>query len=313
MQPLRTSAPSKVNVSLLLGPTRESDGRHELVTVFQALDLADDVELLETLDVRDDAVVCDPPVDGENLALTAIRAFRAATGWAGPPVRVTITKRIPVAGGMAGGSSDAAATLRLLARHAAPALRLTGRPVPDGGALREVAATLGADVPALVEPGRWLGTGAGELVERLPPLAPGRTAYIAVTSPTGLSTPDVFREADRMGLPRTASELALGARDIRARAGDLPRALCVNELEPAALSLRPDLHETLAALRGAGAEVALVSGSGPTCMGLYADPALARKAAPVLAQRFGDDRVRLAGALSREAVAELEVRPGTSA
>lgn len=313
MAALRTIAPSKVNVSLLLGPTRPADGRHELVTVFQALDLADDVELLETRDVQDDAVVCDPPLAGTNLALTAIDAFREATGWAGPPVRVSITKRIPVAGGMAGGSSDAAATLRLLARHAAPALTRSGRPVPDGAALRAIGATLGADVPALVEPGRWLGTGAGEAVERLPLLPPGRTAYIAITSPTGLSTPDVFREADRLGLPRTASELALGAKELRARAGDLPRALCVNELEPAALSLRPDLHDTLVALRGAGAEVALVSGSGPTCVGLYADPALARKAAPVLTQRFGEDRVRLAGALSRESVAELAAHPGRPA
>jgi len=313
MRGIATSAPAKVNVSLLLGPTREVDGRHELVTVFQSLDLCDDVELLETLDVGDDAVVCDPPVDGENLALKAVRAFRGATGWTGPPVRLTITKRIPVAGGMAGGSSDAAAALRLLAAHAAPALRSAGRPVPDGAALRAIGATLGADVPALVEPGRWLGTGAGEIVERLPLLPPGRTAYIAIMSETGLSTPDVFREADRLGLPRTASELALGAKDIRARAGDLPRALCVNELEPAALSLRPDLAETLAALRGAGAEVALVSGSGPTCVGLYGNPALARQAAPVLAQRFGEACVRLAGPLSRESVAELGVPSGTGA
>ncbi|MTD46540.1 4-(cytidine 5'-diphospho)-2-C-methyl-D-erythritol kinase [Conexibacter sp. W3-3-2] len=303
---LQTIAPSKVNVCLLLGPTR-ADGRHELVTVFQALDLADDVHLLETLDVRDDEVVCDPPVEGENLALRAIRAFRAATGWNGPPVRVTITKRIPVAGGMAGGSSDAAATLRLLATHAAPHLGRTGRTVPDADDLRAIAATLGADVPALVEPGRWLGTAAGERVERLPLLADGRTAYVVVTSPTGLSTPDVFREADRLGLPRSSSQLALGGRDVRARAGDLPRVLCVNELEPAALSLRPDLRDTLAALRAVGAEVAMVSGSGPTCVGLYDNPARARQAAPVLAERFGAEHVRLAGALPREQVAALEL------
>lgn len=307
-----TRAPSKVNVCLLLGPTRPSDGRHELVTVFQALDLADDVELLETLDVADDAVVCVPPVEGENLALRAIRAFRDHTGWDGPPVRVTITKRIPVAGGMAGGSSDAAATLRLLTAHAEPALRAAGRAVPDAATLRAIGATFGADVPALVEPGRWLGTGAGEIVERLPLLAPGRTAYIAITSPVGLPTPAVFREADRLGLPRTMAELALGAKDLRSRAGDLPRALCVNELEPATLSLRPDLQDTLAALRGAGAEVAMVSGSGPTCVGLYDNPALARQAAPVLSERFGEDRVTLAGALTREEIAELEVGAGTA-
>ncbi|HEX6391341.1 MAG TPA: hypothetical protein VFZ89_17895, partial [Solirubrobacteraceae bacterium] len=106
-------APAKINVCLFLGPTRDGDGRHELVTVFQPVDLCDDVRL-EPAD-RDDCV-CDG-VTGPNLALEAVRGFRAATGWDGPPVRVVIDKRIPVAGGMAGGSADAAATLRLLQEH----------------------------------------------------------------------------------------------------------------------------------------------------------------------------------------------------
>ncbi|WP_372789073.1 4-(cytidine 5'-diphospho)-2-C-methyl-D-erythritol kinase [Paraconexibacter sp.] len=291
---MRTGAPAKINVCLLLGPTR-ADGRHELVTVFQALDLQDDVSL-EAIPAADrDEVVCVPPVDGENLAVTAVRAFRAATRWDGDPVRITITKRIPVAGGMAGGSSDAAAVLRLLAEHAESADGLTVSQTE----LRVIAAGIGADVPALVEPGRWLGTAAGEVVERLPDLAPGRSAYVIITSDVGLSTPDVFREADRLGLPRDATALNAGAQAIRARAGDLPRALCVNELEPAALSLRPDLVPTLAALRGAGAEVALVSGSGPTCVGLYDEPRLASRAATMLASRFGEDRVQVAGPLLR--------------
>jgi len=288
---ITTKAPAKINVCLLLGPTR-ADGRHELVTVFQALDLHDDVTLEAAPAVADDAVVCSPAVDGENLALSAIRAFRERTGWDGPAVLVRIIKRIPIAGGMAGGSSDAAATLRLLAEHADVPT------TPD--LLREIGAGLGADVPALVQPGRWLGTGAGERVERLPDLATGRAAYVVITSDEGLSTPDVFREADRLGLPRGATALGAGAKDIRARAGDLPRPLCVNELQPAALSLRPDLQGTLHTLRGAGAEVAMVSGSGPTCVGLYGDPLRAEQAAHTLAGRLGPERVRFATPLLRQ-------------
>lgn len=288
---LRTVAPAKINLCLLLGPTRESDGRHELVTVFQALDLVDTVELDPAPDppLGRDEVLCDAQLDGENLAGGAVRSFRAATGWEGPRVRVHIEKRIPVAGGMAGGSSDAAATLRLLAEQAvSEGVHL------NGSGLRDIAITLGADVPALVEPGRWLGTGAGEIVERLVDPPVDRFAVVAVTDPVGLSTPAVFREADRLGLPRDRAALASALGDIRFHAADLPNELCVNELEPAALSLRPELHDTLDALRDAGAEVAIVSGSGPTCIGLFSDPPDGRRAASELAQRFGESRVIVA-------------------
>src|SRR4051794_41931659 len=109
---LRETAPAKLNLCLFLGPVRPTDGRHELVTVFRPLTLADDVELEPAgLGARGDAVSC-PGVPGaaeQNLAAAALRAFRQRTGWAGPPVRLRITKRIPVAAGMAGGSADAAA------------------------------------------------------------------------------------------------------------------------------------------------------------------------------------------------------------
>jgi len=262
----RESAPAKINVCLLLGPVRASDGRHELVSVMQAVDLADEVRVLSAAGARDE-VVC-AGVEGPNLAQAALDAFRARTGWDGPPLRLEIAKRIPVAAGMAGGSADAAAALRI----AAAAAR-----VDDDGLLREIAAGLGADVPAQVRPGRWLATGAGERVEPLP--APTPYGVLVLPGDGPLATPDVFREADRLGLPRDAAGLAAGLDEIRARAGDLPGALAVNELEPAARSLRPSIDEALRQAREAGADHVLVSGSGPTVLGLFRDPAQAARAA----------------------------------
>ncbi len=278
---MTTTAPAKINVALLLGPIRESDGRHELGTVFQALDLCDDVTLrTRSGSATRDEVTCVPAVPGpaeDNLALRALAAFRARTGWDGPPVSLHIVKRIPLAGGMAGGSSDAAAALRLVSAHSGLDL--------DADALRAIATPLGADVPALVQPGRWLGTGAGEVLEPLP--APEDSyGVVVVTSDDGLPTPAVFREADRLGLPRDAAGLAAGLAELREQAPDLPPSLCVNELEPAALSLRPALRDRLAVLRAAGATVAVVSGSGPTCIGLFDTVAAARAAAPGIEERF---------------------------
>jgi len=248
-------APAKINVCLFLGPTRPQDGRHELVTVFQPVDLHDTLRL-EPADDRD-ACAC-AGVDGPNLALDAVAAFREATGWDGAPVRVAIDKRIPVAGGMAGGSADAAATLRLLQEH-------TG--LGDDATLHAIAATLGADVPAQVRPARYLATGAGEVLEPLAPVAP--YGVLVVPSPQGLSTADVFREADRLGLARTRLDAELVA--VR-RHAEIPSELVVNDLEQAALSLRPDLNDTFDRVLDAGAEVAVLSGSGPTVLGLFRDP-----------------------------------------
>jgi 4-diphosphocytidyl-2-C-methyl-D-erythritol kinase len=253
---LETRAPGKINVCLFLGPTR-ADGRHELVTVMQSVTLADRLRLEDHDDGGPDLVDC-PGVDGENLVSVAIARFRAATGWDGAPVRISIDKRIPVAAGMAGGSADAGAALRLLAKASG---------IKDKDLLHEIATGLGADVPAQVKPGRVLATGAGEHIERIPGVA--RYGVLVVRSDTPLLTADVFREADRLGLARDAAGLAASLTAVRAGLPDLPNALCVNELEPAALSLRPELRETLERVRDAGADVAMVSGSGPTVLGLF--------------------------------------------
>ncbi|HLY35432.1 MAG TPA: 4-(cytidine 5'-diphospho)-2-C-methyl-D-erythritol kinase, partial [Candidatus Limnocylindria bacterium] len=218
---LRTPAPGKVNLCLFLGPAR-ADGRHELVTVFESVSLADELELTVLPgDAGSDQVVC-AGVEGPNLVADALAALRAA-GWDAPPVRIEITKRIPVAAGMGGGSADAAAALRLA--HGL-------EPLAEGLALR-VARELGADVPSQLEPGLSLGTGAGEIVRRLQPL--DEHAFVVVPQPFGLSTAAVYAEADRLGLPRPSLD-GMGERVLAAAAGGrLPPETVVNDLEPAAL------------------------------------------------------------------------------
>jgi 4-diphosphocytidyl-2-C-methyl-D-erythritol kinase len=264
---LETRAPGKINVCLFLGPTR-ADGRHELVSVMQSVTLADRLRLegLGDGDGAADRVDC-PGVEGPNLVSTAIERFRQATRWDGGPIRISIDKRLPIAAGMAGGSADAAAALRLLARASG---------IEDPELLQDIAVGLGADVPAQVLPGRVLATGAGEVVERVPGVT--RYGVLVVPSDEQLSTPAVFKEADRLGLPRDAQDLQEALDTVRAALPDLPDELCVNELEPAALSLRPELEQTLARVRDSGADVAMVSGSGPTVLGLFHDRAAAKAA-----------------------------------
>lgn len=246
-------APGKLNLCLYVGRPRP-DGYHPLVSVVQPVSLADEVTL-EPGAGRDE-VVC-PGVPEANLAARAVAAFREATAWDGAPVRVVIEKRIPVAAGMGGGSADAAATLRLLSEH-------SGVPIPS-----ELPFALGADVPVLLAGGRALMTGAGEHVEPLPPGV--RVAFVIVAREEGLSTPAVYRRADELGTPRPD----LGALEAAVRAA--PDAHFVNDLEPAALDLRPELRETLQSLEGQGAR-AMVSGSGPTVFGVV-EPERARAVA----------------------------------
>jgi len=250
---MRVHAPAKLNLCLYLGPRRE-DGLHQLCSLFEPLALAD---LIEIGEADADEVVC-PGVEGENLAGRALAALRER-GWVHPSLRVEIEKRIPVAAGLGGGSADAAAVLRLAAGEVAD--------------LEEIAAGLGADVPSQLTPSPALVRGAGERVERLP--EPASHAVVLLPDGGGLSTAEVFAEADRLGLGRSAAELDELATRLRAvaGAGDSPLSypeLLVNDLEPAALSLRPRIAEALELLRGAGASQALLTGTGPTAFGLFA-------------------------------------------
>jgi 4-diphosphocytidyl-2-C-methyl-D-erythritol kinase len=284
-------APAKLNLGLYLGRAR-LDGLHELCSLFEPLALAD---LLRITEAERDEVVC-PGVEGENLAARALVALRER-GWDAPPLRIEIEKRIPVAAGLGGGSADAAAVLRLSREafwshdnHNAS----LGSVLAD---LPAIAAELGADVPSQLRPALALVRGAGERVEPLP--APAAHAALLLPSGGGLSTKDVFDEADRLGLGRAEAELEEIAPRLRAAAGAgaSPLAyvdLLVNDLEPAAVSLRPDIGDALAALRSTGAPAVFLSGSGPTAVALFPTVAEAERAASSLPRN--DAIVCVAGA-----------------
>jgi 4-diphosphocytidyl-2-C-methyl-D-erythritol kinase len=267
------SAPAKVNLVLQVGaPTAE--GMHPLCSLFARLDLADGVTVEQA---AADEVVC-PGVTGPNLAARAVAAYRAAAGGpsAVPPLRVTIRKRIPVAGGMGGGSADAAAVLRA-------AGALTGHPVARTE-LVAVARELGSDVPSQLDPAHALVEGEGEVVEAVN-LA--TMTLVLLPDPDGLSTGAVYAELDRLraaGQAAPRAELQPGT--VRAAAALDASGLAAaldNDLQPAALSLRPALRERLGALRGAGALGTLITGSGPTAFGVFAERGAAEQAAAGLA------------------------------
>ena len=255
-------APGKVNLVLYLGPPRE-DGRHQLVTLFESVSLADELELTTPDGLEHDVVEC-PGVSGGNLAERALGELRRR-GWRAPPVALRIDKRIPVAGGMGGGSADAAATLRLAAEVA---------PLPADPF--ELARSLGADVPSQVAPGVVLGTGAGEIVERCS--RPEAHELVIVPLERSLSTAEVYAEADRLGLGRPTEEL----RELEQALRLAPPREVINDLEPAARSLCPEIGDALDATRAAGADEAFVCGSGPTVAGLCrsAAEAVARELVP---------------------------------
>ncbi len=262
-------APAKLNLCLYLGRPRE-DGLHDLRSLFCPLTLSDRIVVS---DAERDEVVC-PDVEGPNLAAAALAGLRAR-GWPRHPVRVEIEKRIPVAAGLGGGSADAAAVLRLAGDE------VEGLP--------DLAAELGADVPSQLDPALALVAGAGEVVEPLEP--PRHFGVVLVAAEDGLSTADVYTEADRLGLGRDPAELDSIAAELRKAAGRGAspldyRELLVNDLAHAALSLRPAIGGALAALTDAGAQVALLTGSGPTAFGIFEDIAEADAAAGQLAPRF---------------------------
>jgi 4-diphosphocytidyl-2-C-methyl-D-erythritol kinase len=250
------SAPAKLNLCLYVGGRRD-DGLHEIRSLFEPLDLADQLRVSRSSSGADE-VHC-PGVEGPNLVETALAALREA-GWGSPPLRIEVEKRAPVAAGLGGGSADAAAVLRL------------ARGEVEG--IRSIAAAVGADVPSQVAPRPCLVAGAGEIVEPVPP--PGEHAVILVPQDRGLSTAEVYAEADKLGTERSEAELDAFRRKLHDATleGDSPLSyteLLVNDLQEAALSLRPEIAPVLEALTQAGAAHAMVTGSGPTAVGLFAD------------------------------------------
>jgi 4-diphosphocytidyl-2-C-methyl-D-erythritol kinase len=268
--------PAKVNVQLAVGAARP-DGFHELANVFLAVGLYDEVTAAPAGELR---VTCagpdaeQVPLDRTNLAARAALALAERYG-VEPAVHLHIAKDIPVAGGMAGGSADGAAAL-----VACDALWGTGASRDE---LLDICAELGSDVPFSLVGGAALGTGRGEM---LTPLEVGGTFHwVFALARRGLSTPAVFREFDRLAEGRDVPEPAASPDVLAALAkGDCDAlALAVsNDLQPAALSLFPELSDTLAAGRAAGALAALVSGSGPTTAFLASDAGSAAEVAAVL-------------------------------
>jgi 4-diphosphocytidyl-2-C-methyl-D-erythritol kinase len=258
---IREPAPAKVNLVLRIGP-KAPNGLHEVASLFASLELVDEVEV-EPAAV--DSVDCEG-VEGPNLATAAVERLRQYAPSL-PPLRVRITKRIPVAGGLAGGSADAAAVIRAAnSFHELPF---------DEHQLRQIAAPLGSDVPSQIVPAHAVVTGTGERVERVD--LPGM-AVVLVPADIGLSTADVFRTADEMGLPRPT----LDADDLHGLAAEPVEVIASrleNDLQPATLSLRPELAQTIEGLLDKGALAAQVSGSGPTVFGLFGDLESAEQAA----------------------------------
>lgn len=264
--------PAKINLCLGVGPVRE-DGFHPLATVYQAVDLHDEVKATtreddditvavhSELDVRAEFALV--PEDDSNLAVRAARLLRDATGASGG-VDLAIRKVIPVAGGMAGGSADAAAAL--VACNDAWGTGLSR------AELEHLAAQIGSDVPFLLHGGNAIGGGRGETVS--PVLARGSYHWVFAVAHVGLSTQAVYAEFDRINAGSRVAEPAVPDALLAAlRAGDaeaLGDALS-NDLTEAALSLRPELQDTLEIGIEAGALGAILSGSGPTALFLASD------------------------------------------
>lgn len=263
--PVTVRVPAKVNLELLVGPLRP-DGFHSLSTVYQAVSLHDDVTVALAdewgVSVTGD-LAAGVPITGDNLALKAARLLAEEAGEL-EPVHITIRKGIPVAGGMAGGSADAAATL-VASEH----LFDLGW---ERDELEQLAAELGSDVPFLIAGGTAMGSGRGELLA--PVLTRGTYHWVFALSVEGLSTPAVYAECDRLRgdavIPQPSPTPELMAA-LRAGSAQELAACLRNDLQPAAISLRPQLGEVLEAGLEEGALGGIVSGSGPTVAFLVSD------------------------------------------
>lgn len=279
-QPVTVRVPAKVNLHLAVGGLRR-DGYHELTSVFQALSMLDEVTVAATdepgVQVYGEGAGT-VPTDDRNLAWRAVLLLAERVGRR-PTVRVVLRKAIPVAGGMAGGSADAAGTLVALAG--------LWRLDISREELTVLAADLGSDVPFALCGGTAMGTGRGESL--VPVLARHTFHWVIALDHRGLSTPEVYRELDRLrhgAAPQSLQRLGDVESLLEALASADPRRLALllgNDLQAAAVSLRPALRRTLRAGVDAGALAGIVSGSGPSCAFLCTDGDAAVRVAAELA------------------------------
>lgn len=261
-------APGKINLVLRVGP-RRADGYHDLLTCFQAVDIWETVALSPadefSIAVSGDVNLGEIPLDGNNLAMKAVAAVARATGRT-DAVAILIDKKVPVGGGMGGGSADAAATLIAINE-----LWHTGLSQVE---LLTIAAELGSDVPFLLEGGTAIGRGRGEILEPIKSLA---FSWVIVPSMEHLATPGVYGRLDELRadvdvvLPESLPDAFLDA----LYRGD-PEALAphlINDMAQASLDLEPELEATLEKGLQCGALAVMVSGSGPTSAMLARDDA----------------------------------------
>ncbi len=257
------TAPAKINLCLGVGPARD-DGYHPLATVYQAIGLYDRVtaapadELTVTVTGDERLSIEEVPTDSSNIAIRAA-ALLARHHGLGRGAALAIEKGIPVAGGMAGGSADAAAAL-----VACDALWGTHTPRET---MMEIAAELGSDVPFALVGGTAIGSGRGEVVTPL--MTRGEYWWVVLESSLGLSTPAVYKEFDAMHADATVSDPEIPDALIGAlRTYDIEGlgAALVNDLQPAAFRLRPELADALALGIANSAHGAILSGSGPSCL-----------------------------------------------
>ncbi|GAA0938572.1 4-(cytidine 5'-diphospho)-2-C-methyl-D-erythritol kinase [Pseudonocardia zijingensis] len=256
--PVTVRVPAKINLHLAVGQLR-ADGFHDLVTVFHAVSLFDEVTVATSeepgIEVHGEGV-SEVPADETNLAWRAVQLL-AEKAEREPDVRLVLRKGIPVAGGMAGGSADAAAAL--VGLSALWKLDLSR------DELSVFAAELGSDVTFALYGGTAVGTGRGEQI--VPVLSRHTQHWVIALHRGGLATPAVFRELDRLRGDSAPAERPVEP-VLEALAGGDPRQLALslgNDLQAAAVSMAPDLRRTLRAGVAAGALAGLVSGSGPTC------------------------------------------------
>lgn len=273
-------APGKINPLLLVGP-RRSDGYHELLTCFLAVNMTETVTVWPAEDFRvtigGDAHPDEVPLDGSNLVMQTARRVGEVVGRL-EPVAVHIDKKIPVGGGMAGGSADAAATLLALDE-------LWQAQLPTD-VLRSIAADIGSDVPFLLEGGACVGRGRGEILR---PVKSSQLWWVVIPRPTPLSTPAMYHRLDELRanenvrLPEDVSEAFLEA----LYEGDAESLglLLHNDMQRSALAALPALAHTLESGVQAGALGVLVSGSGPTVVWLARDRLHAEALSAGLAQR----------------------------
>jgi 4-diphosphocytidyl-2-C-methyl-D-erythritol kinase len=302
---VRVRVPSKINLFLTVRGLRD-DGYHELVTVLQTVSLYDTVTARldgptaqhpasrRSMRLRfTQGAIAGVPDDEDNLAVRAARVVMAeaglgeavvdgtADGRNGPTTRLHLDKHIPVAAGMAGGSADAAAALVALDELWGTGL---GRP-----RLRELAAQIGADVPFCVSGGTALATGTGTATAQV--LTRGSYHWVVGITDSPLSTPEVYRAYDEVVRPsETEPDAVLQA--LRTGDAEALGAALHNDLELAAIHLRPDLAGKRQAMLAAGALGALVSGSGPTIVGLAGSAQEAVRLRDAVRDRF--DRVEIA-------------------